>query len=206
MQTLAKISLTLALSVLFGYLMAQNTASTQATFVKSYESEKSGNYVAAINTMKTIYKADSYIVNIRLGWLCYLAKQNGESIKYYEKAIALKPYAIEARFGCIKPLSALENWEKVKTHYLEILKIDPQNTLANYWLGVIYYNRKDYLSATKLFEKVVNLYPLDYDSVIMLAWSKLNTGKPADAKVLFNHALILRPDDSSALSGLKLIK
>ena len=206
METLKRISLAITLTVLFGYLMAQNTAATQATFVKSYESEKSGNYVAAINAMKTIYKADSYIVNIRLGWLCYLAKQYTESIKYYEKSISLKPYAIEARFGCVKPLSAIESWEKVKAHYVEILKIDPQNTIANYWLGVIYYNRKDYTNATKLFEKVVNLYPLDYDSVIMLAWSKLNTGKHADAKVLFNHALILRPDDNSALSGLKLIK
>lgn len=206
METLRRISLVTVFSLLFVGLMAQNTAVTQAAFVKSYESEKSGNYLAAINTLKTVYKADSYIVNIRLGWLSYLAKQYTESIKYYEKSISLKPYAIEARFGCVKPLSALESWEKVKAHYLEILKIDPQNTVANYWLGVIYYNRKDYANATKLFEKVVNLYPLDYDSVIMLAWSKLSSGKSADARVLFNQALILKPDDSSALSGLKQIK
>jgi len=206
METLKRISLTIAILALYSSLMAQTSAATQSAFVKSYEMEKSGNYVSAINTLKTVYKADSYILNIRLGWLCYLAKQYTESIKYYEKSITLKPYAVEARFGCVKPLSALENWDKVKSHYLQILKIDPQNTIANYWLGVIYYNRKDYVNATKLFEKVVNLYPLDYDSVIMLGWSKLNTGKSADAKVLFNHALILRPNDSSALSGLKLIK
>lgn len=206
MDTLKKISLVAAFAFLFSSILAQNAAVTQAAFVKSYESEKSGNYPEAIKTMKTIYKADSYIVNIRLGWLSYLAKQYTESIKYYEKSITLKPYAIEARFGCVKPLSAIESWDKVKSHYVEILKIDPQNTVANYWLGVIYYNKKDYNNATRLFEKVVNLYPLDYDSVIMLAWSKLNTGKSADAKVLFNHALILRPNDSSALSGLKLIR
>ncbi len=206
METLKRISLVTVFTLLFGGLMAQNTTVTQAAFVKSYESEKSGNYVAAINTLKTVYKADSYIVNIRLGWLSYLAKQYTESIKYYEKSISLKPYAIEARFGCVKPLSALESWEKVKAHYMEVLKIDPQNTVANYWLGVIYYNRKDYVNATRLFEKVVNLYPLDYDSVIMLAWSKLSSGKSADARVLFNQALILKPDDSSALSGLKQIK
>jgi tetratricopeptide (TPR) repeat protein len=206
METLKRILLVTVFTLLFGGLMAQNTTVTQAAFVKSYESEKSGNYVAAINTLKTVYKADSYIVNIRLGWLSYLAKQYTESIKYYEKSISLKPYAIEARFGCVKPLSALESWEKVKAHYMEVLKIDPQNTVANYWLGVIYYNRKDYVNATRLFEKVVNLYPLDYDSVIMLAWSKLSSGKSADARVLFNQALILRPDDSSALSGLKQIK
>jgi tetratricopeptide (TPR) repeat protein len=206
METLRKILLTAAIFLMSGYLIAQSQSTIQAAFVKSYESEKAGNYSSAITSLKAVYKADSYILNIRLGWLHYLAKQYNESIKYYEKSISLKPYAIEARFGCVKPLSATESWEKVKTNYVEILKIDPQNTVANYWLGVIYYNRKDYVNATKLFEKVVNLYPLDYDSVIMLAWSKLNTGKSADAKVLFNHALILRPDDASALSGLKLIK
>lgn len=206
METLKRILLTVALTFVVCSLTAQSTSVIQATFIKSFESEKSGNYVAAINSMKTIYKADSYIVNIRLGWLYYLAKQYTESIKYYDKSIALKPYAIEARFGAVKPLSAIESWDKVKVHYVEILKIDSQNTIANYWLGVIYYNRKDYVNAIKLFEKVVNLYPLDYDSSIMLAWSKLNTGKSSDARVLFNHALILRPNDSSALSGLKLIK
>jgi TolA-binding protein len=106
----------------------------------------------------------------------------------------------------IKPLSATENWEKVKLQYLTILKIDPQNTIANYWLGVIYYNRKDYNNAMKLFEKVVNLYPLDYDTVVMLGWTKLNLGKTAEARLLFNHALTLRPNDESATNGLKLLK
>jgi tetratricopeptide (TPR) repeat protein len=186
-------------------IIAQNSA-RQSAFSKSYEYEKNANYTAAIKEVKGVYDANDYFNNIRLGWLLYLGKNYTESIKYYDKAIALKPYAIEARFGCVKPLSAIESWEKVKAHYLQILKIDPQNTTANYWLGVVYYNRKDYVNANKLFEKVVNLYPLDYDSVIMLAWTKLNLGKAADAKVLFNHALTIRPNDSSALSGLKLIK
>ena len=206
METLKKIAIVAIITFLYTGLMAQNSVSLQTAFVKSYEQEQSGNYSDAVNSLKAVYKADSYVINIRLGWLNYLAKQYTEAVSYYEKSIALKPYAIEARFGCVKPLSALENWEKVKFNYEQILKIDPQNTIANYWLGVIYYNRKDYANAIKLFEKTVNLYPLDYDSVIMLAWSKLNSGKSADAKVLFNQALILRPDDSSALSGLKLIK
>ncbi len=103
-------------------------------------------------------------------------------------------------------MSAIEDWEKVKQQYLQILKIDPQNTVANYWMGLIYYNRKDYNNAVKLFEKVVNLYPLDYDSVVMLAWTKLYIGKLVEAKILFNQALVLRPNDSTAKSGLKLIK
>jgi tetratricopeptide (TPR) repeat protein len=205
METLRNYVITIVLLLSGFTTFSQSTDVIQTAFVKSYEAETSKNYSVAIRELKLVYDAGNYVLNIRLGWLSYLAKQYAESINYYEKAISLKPYAIEARFGCVKPLSALEDWDKVKKHYLEILTIDPQNTVANYWLGVIIYNRKDFNSAARFFEKIVNLYPLDYDSVIMMAWSKLNAGRPTDAKVLFHQALIIRPDDSSAISGLKLI-
>jgi tetratricopeptide (TPR) repeat protein len=205
MEILRKNLLIILLLLISFSSFSQSVDALQNAFSKSYIAENEKNYTTAISELKNVYEADNYIVNIRLGWLNYLAKQYTESIKYYEKAIALKPYSIEARFGCIKPLSALEDWERVKKQYLEILEIDPQNTITNYWLGVIYYNRKDFNSATKLFEKVVNLYPLDYDSVIMLAWSKFNLSKTTEAKILFQQALIIRPNDSSALNGLKII-
>jgi tetratricopeptide (TPR) repeat protein len=206
METLKKIVAFTCFSLIITAAVAQNTSSIQAAFTKSYVSEQAGNYSAAINDLNNVYSDKDYIMNIRLGWLYYLSKKYNESIKYYEIAIALKPYAVEARFGCIKPLSAIENWEKVKDNYLKILKIDPQNTTANYWLGVIYYNKKDYANACKCFEKNVNLYPLDYNSTIMLGWSKLNAGKSADAKLMFHQSLIIRPNDASALAGLKQIK
>ncbi len=186
-------------------LNAQHITELQSVYSKSYTAENQGNYIEAISEMKAIYKEEDYISNLRLGWLNYLAKQYNESIPYYKTAITLKPYAIEARLGCVKPLSAIGNWEKVKEQYLEILKIDPLNTTANYWLGVIYFNRKDFKTAINLFEKVVNLYPLDYDSVIMLAWSKLNNSNYADAKILLQQALIIRPNDPSASNGMQLI-
>lgn len=205
METLRKLFSVAVLLLIVVELEAQNINALQETFSRSYIAENQKNYDLAINEMKTIYQDNDYISNIRLGWLKYLSKQYNESISYYQKAILLKPYAIEARLGCVKPLSAIDNWEKVKEQYIEILKVDPLNTTANYWLGVIYYNRKDFKSATNLFEKVVNLFPLDYDSVIMLAWSKLNNNSHADAKMLFRQALIIRPNDTSAISGLQLI-
>ncbi|MEI7830389.1 MAG: tetratricopeptide repeat protein [Prolixibacteraceae bacterium] len=205
METLKKTWMMAALFLLSFTLQAQNITELQTAYSQSYIAENQKNYEVAIAEMKPIYKEGDYISNIRLGWLNYMAKKYSESISYYKKAIELKPYAIEARLGCVKPLSAIENWEKVKDQYLEILKIDALNTTANYWLGVIYYNKKDYKTATNLFEKVVNLYPLDYDSVIMFAWSKLNNNNHADAKLLFQQALIIRPNDNSAQSGLQLI-
>lgn len=186
--------------------IGQTDAVTRSAFADSYKAELNGNYTVAVNQVKSVYQADSYNANARLGWLLLLSKQYTESVIFYEKAIRLKPYVLEARFGLIKALNALESWDKVKEQYESILKIDDQNTTALYWLGVLLYNRKDYDSAARNLEKIVNLYPMDYGSVIMLAWTRYYQGKSADARILFNQALLLSPDDASALSGLNLLK
>jgi len=187
-------------------LNAQSDTKIQSAFADSYKSELTGNYNLSISEVRSVYQADNYSANARLGWLLFLGKQYTESVIYYDKAIKLKPYAIEARFGMIKALNALESWDKVKEQYEAILKIDPMNTTSLYWLGVLLYNRKDYDNAARNFEKIVNLYPMDYGSIIMLAWTRLYQGKLGDAKVLFNQALLLSPNDSSATSGLNQIK
>jgi tetratricopeptide (TPR) repeat protein len=184
---------------------AQNDPKTQAAFAESSKAETAENYALGISSLKAVYRADDYPINVRLGWLHLLSKQYTESVSYYDRSIKLKPYAIEARFGMIKALNYLESWDKVKEQYEAILKIDPQNTTSLYWLGVLQYNRKDYDNAAKNFEKIVNLYPMDYGSVIMLGWTRLYQGKKSDARVLFNHALLLSPNDASATSGLNLL-
>ena len=178
----------------------------QAAFSKSYAYESRGNFTDAITTMKGIYQEDSYEINLRLGWVTYLAGQFTESSAYYQKAIKLKPYAIEAKIGFANPASALGNWDQIITQYNDILAIDPQNTLINYRMGSILYGRKDYAKAEKYLEKVVNLYPLDYDSMVLYAWTEYRLGKLREAQVLFNKALLMRPKDASATEGLGLIK
>jgi tetratricopeptide (TPR) repeat protein len=207
METLKKIVITVIFTFSAGTILnAQTEAQLQAAFADSYKAELSGNYIVSVSEIMSVYQADNYSVNARLGWLLLLAKQYTESIKYYENAVKLKPYAIEVRFGLIKDYNALESWDKVKEQYEAILKIDGQNTTSLYWLGVLLYNRKAYDEAEKNFEKIVNLYPMDYGSVIMLAWTKFYQGKSAEAKVLFNQALLLSPNDPSAISGLNQLK
>jgi tetratricopeptide (TPR) repeat protein len=188
-------------------LFSQNNQVTlQAAFSKSYQYEYKGNYTDAITTLKTVYQEDSYEINLRLGWVTYLAGLFTESSAYYQKAIAMKPYSIEAKLGFANSASALGNWDQVIAQYNDILAIDSQNSLTNYRMGSIYYGRKDYTKAEKYLEKVVNLYPFDYDSNILFAWTNLKLGKLREAQVLFNKVLLIKPTDSSALEGLGLIK
>jgi tetratricopeptide (TPR) repeat protein len=199
---------TISLLVFFSLTLfgQTNQATLQVAFGKSYQYEYRGNFTDAITTLKTVYQEDSYEINLRLGWLTYLAGLFTESSAYYQKAIALKPYSIEAKMGFANPASALGNWDQVVAQYDNILAIDPQHSVTNYRMGSIYYGRKDYTRAEKYLEKVVNLYPFDYDSNILFAWNSLKLGKLREASVLFNKVLLIKPTDASALEGLGMIK
>jgi tetratricopeptide (TPR) repeat protein len=188
------------------FVNAQDYTKLTKAFKESYVKEKSGKYSDAITVLKSYYDADSYEINLRLGWLSYLQGQFAESMNFYNKAITLMPYAIEPRFGLVLPASSLGNWEMVISQYNKILATDPNNTIALYRLGVILYDRKEYVQASQYLEKVVNLYPFDYQSLVMLAWTNYRLGKTREAKVLFNKSLLYYPDDASALEGLNLIK
>lgn len=177
-----------------------------AAFSDSYTKEKVGKYADAANSLKAHYDANSYEINLRLGWLTYLQGQFNESLGYYNKAIELMPYAIEPRFGLALPASSLGNWEMVVDQYNKILAIDPNNTVTLYRMGLISYDRKDFKKAYEYFEKVVNLYPFDYQSLLMFAWSNLKIGKTREAKIYFYKTLLYSPDDASAKEGLALIK
>lgn len=128
-----------------------------------------------------------------------------ESVTYYNKALSLMPYSEEARFGLILPKLALGKTSEVITLYKQIIENSPNNTQANYRLGLIYYEQKDYMTAFNYFQKVVQLYPFDYDSLLMLAWTQLKLGRNRDAKVLFQKVLMYSPSDASALEGLKWV-
>ena len=181
---------------------AQTAEETQKAFKASYVNEYKANYSGAIADIQKVYKADCYECNLRLGWLQYLSTQYTSSMDYYQKAIDLRKYSVEARFGFIKPANESKKYDKAYTKYEEILTIDPYNSTANYWVGVEYYNAKKFDIAVKYFELVVNMYPFDYDANHMLGWTYLSLGRIAEAKVVFNQALNNRPGDASSNEGL----
>lgn len=190
----------------FSSFSQSDNLALRKAFKESYSFEYTKAYAEAIASLTKVHDENSYELQLRLGWLNYMNKNYTQSMANYSKAASLKTYAVEAKLGLIKPLSALESWDKVLQSYEEVLKIDPQNYTANYWAGTIYYNRKKYDQASRLFEKIVNLYPFDYDANHMLAWTYFNLGKTNEAKAFFGKALLNRPDDSSSLDGLSKLK
>jgi len=196
---------TILMLLVFTNLNAQTDFLTvREAFVESYELEAEGDFKGAANKIKETYNEDSYESNLRLGWLNYMAGNFNESIAFYKKSMELMPYADEAKFGYIFPLSALGKWDEVIQVYKQVLENSNHNTKALYYLGTIYYNRKQYDKAIAYFSQLVDLYPFDYDGLYMYAWSNLQLGKKKEAKVLFQKALLNKPNDKAAQEGFEL--
>lgn len=176
-----------------------------AAFSKSYELEADKQYLSAITPLKQL-KINSYAVNLRIGWLFYLNGNYKDAVAYYAKAIQQRPMAIEARFGYILPAAKLKMWKNVAAQYDAILKLDPQNSKANYYRGLMFYNVGEYDKAEPYFDRVEQLYPFDYDIVILSAWNSYHLKKNDKAKLLFNQALLIQPQSASAKEGISLCR
>lgn len=197
---------TMLVSLLLGNLPVGCWAQGQPeAFAASYTAEAKANYTDAIAALQAGY-VGTYEQNVRLGWLFLLAKDYPASVAHYQQAIAQRPAALEARFGLLKPLSALGQVDKMLPVYAAILRLDPQNTQANYWTGVLYLNRQEYGQAARHFKRVVSLYPFDYDANLALAQTCLHLEKPAEARALFDQVLLIRPGDAAATEGLRQLK
>ncbi|MCX6185731.1 MAG: tetratricopeptide repeat protein [Bacteroidetes bacterium] len=200
MKTLITILLSLSLQA----AIAQNSEAVKNAFSKSYTLEYNKQYQKAADEFTAIYDAKSYEMNLRLGWLLYEVGKYNDAVDYYQKAIALHAYSVEAKLGMVYPLSAQNKWDEVLNQYRLILAIDVKNTLVNYRTGLIYYNRKNYAAAQKYFDTVLQIYPFDYDCLLMSAWNNYAQGDKAEAKNLFEKALMNTPSSKSAQEGLAL--
>ncbi len=200
-----KQTLTICALIVSFTIQAQNKEITNA-FSKSYYFQEQANYDQAIAALNKVYSVSSYEINLRLGWLHYLAGNNAQSIQFYKKAAKIMPAATEPQWNMITVYTKTENWREIEKMYKSILKLNPKNSTANYNLGLIYYYRKSYVTAKKYFDVSLNLTPFEYNSMLMSAWTNYFLGNMNHATILFNKVLLYSPNDTSALEGLEMIK
>lgn len=205
MEILKK-SILVALLIGAQFSQAQDQKTVQEAFLKSYTLETAKKQNEAIEVLKGLNNSENYPTQLRLAWLYYSSKRYDESVVSYKKAAELMPASIEALLGIVNPLAVQKKWGELEQVYLSILKIDPKNSQTNFRLGQIYYNRKEYAKADKYFSTSLNLYPFDYDSMLMSGWNAYFLGKYSEAKELFNRVLLYSPSDASAKEGLGLVK
>ncbi|MBI5471258.1 MAG: tetratricopeptide repeat protein [Ignavibacteriae bacterium] len=195
--------------VLATSVLSQKSSSILTAFHESLKQEDAKQYPKAIQSLEAGYKQskDDYLVNLRLGWLHYLAKNYDESKKYYAQAFSLSgSKSVEALLGRTLPLSAVNDWDAVVGAYMSILRLDPMNYSANLRLGQIMLNRGMYAEAKEYLEKAHTAYPGSYEPNLSLGWTHYYLGNKQKATSLLTTALMLSPGDSLATRGLNLLK
>jgi tetratricopeptide (TPR) repeat protein len=194
-----KLILALLIATYIPTIAQQNS---DLAFSKSYAFEYETQYSKAIAAVTDLH-ADTYEINLRLGWLYYLSKDHTKSEQFYKKAVSLEKSSIEARFGLVLPMAALGDWNNILATYLEITKLDGNNSIANYRIASIYFVRKDYVSSTAYTLKVLKLYPFDYDSNLLYGKILAASGKNTEAKKYLTKALEYNPQSEEAKTALK---
>jgi tetratricopeptide (TPR) repeat protein len=190
------------LLLLFLSVFASAQHADELAFSKSYTYEYDTKYDKAIEVLQAV-QLKSYQLNLRLGWLYYLKKDYPKSESYYRKSLEMEPQSIEARYGLVLPLAAVSNWNSVLITYLEIIKIDPLNSTANYRIASIYYNRKEYDAAFAYLNKLLKLYPFDYDINLLAGKIAAAQRKNAESKKYFMRALEYNPQSEEAQKATK---
>ncbi|MDP3352914.1 MAG: tetratricopeptide repeat protein [Flavobacteriaceae bacterium] len=187
-------------------LNAQN-GELLSVFEKSYTLEYNLEYGKAIASFESVYSKyqSNFETNLRLGWLHYLAGNFKDADKYYSKAVELKPLALEAIYGNILPLLAQGKYNEVLILSNKALSIAPNDSRAEYYIGVVSYYQKDYTKSERFLEKAINKYPFDVDINLMLGWTKFALGKKNEAKVLFQVAQRHSPNSVAVKTALDAI-
>lgn len=206
---LSIIVIALILAIFTSDVLTQKSDPKITIFNESIQLETSGDYQKAIDKLLGIYKdnQNDYLVNLRLGWLHYIIEKFNESKDYYNKAITISNRkSIEALLGLTLPLSAMNEWNAVKSTYNEIIKLDNYNYTANLRLGQISLNSGDYISAKQLLEKTHNFYPGYYEPNLSLGYTYFYLGERKKAETHLKNALMLVPNDELATKGLRLLK
>jgi tetratricopeptide (TPR) repeat protein len=85
------------------------------------------------------------------------------------------------------------NYERALFHLNEILKKDPNDTGAHYWLGFTYYLKADYPAAIKEFEKAKSIAGNSVEALLLLGTLYEQSGNYSMAAANYRETLKLVP-------------
>jgi len=189
-------------------LMAAGPAAAQSVgelFESSFAKEATGKTAEALADVTNILrkKPEHYTANLRAGWLNYLAKNYNESIRFYRKAIAVSPRALEPQLGLMLPLMAAKRWSEAERVGQTVLRTDRRSYLARSRLAYIHFSRHSYAKAEGFYDAVLADYPADTEMMLGLGWTLLKQGRKADARAMFQRVLEIHRKNANAKAGLR---
>jgi len=196
----------LALLLMSPRLRADDTV--PASFARSYTLEARGKYAHALAALRRVSASqeNSYIYQLRLGWLTYLTRKHTVAIQAYNKAARLAPQAVEPLQGLLLPQMAARRWKDAQKTADRVLAMAPGNYLATTRKAWILFNLGRFREAEKIYVKVLRQYPANLTMRAGLGWARARQGRLAGATKAFRAVLRYSPKNNSAAAGLAWIR
>ncbi len=130
---------------------------------ESYKLEEQRNFKEAIAVLAKAQKKhpDSYILNLRLGYLFLTAGVTANALEHYTKAAEAEPKSVEALSGLISVYAAKAKWADVVSTAEKLNTITPGNYTAGWNLVRAKIMLGKYDDALDDAKKLLKLYPSD---------------------------------------------
>ncbi len=173
---------------------------------RSLAYERVQKYADAIKALTAVRERfpETYTVNLRLGWLNYLAGHHANARQHYRAAIKAVPASLEARLGLLLPLLAQHEYAQAEQVATQILRTDLYNYYGNLRLLMALKGQKKYPAARTVAERMLAVYPADVRFLAELAALHALEGHTEQASHLYRAVFILDPENPAARRHLKL--
>lgn len=125
------------------------------------------------------------------------------AIHDFESAVSLNPNYAEAFFWMGSAYSKLNATDQAISAYRDCLRIQPGYAAANLELGIIYFDKFEYIAAESYLNKATQYDPGNPLGYFYLAEIYNKKGKCERPKSLYKKALDIKPDFHDAREGLK---
>lgn len=172
-------------------LFSHPLQATDDAWVRSYNLEASGQYLAAADSLEAILKRtpNHEMALLRSGWLYYLAGNYSSAIKYYQSALKANKHSVDARLGMTLPLMAQARWREAAAHARTVIDESKWHYYANLRLLICEEGLKQWEVMRKHAEQLTERYPSDAGFYVYLARAQINLGKAAQAKIAYGKVL-----------------
>ena len=200
-----RITLALALLLLApGAARAGKRMNNSRSYKESYRLEAKRDYSGALRALEGIRgQRSSYFLQLRVGWLRYLAGKQRGSIRAYRAAVALRPRAVEPYLGLMLPQMASRRWKDALKTGRQAVRRAPGNVVASTRMAWILFNLGRHAESVRVYRHLLEQYPSNLELRRGLGWALLKQGKAGQARQVFDGVLQYSPSDTSALAGLR---
>jgi protein O-GlcNAc transferase len=155
------------------------------------------NYAEAYNNLGNVYKEK---------------KRFDDAIASYQKAIALKPDIATSYYNLGVVFDEKKQYDEAIGYYRKALQYDPSNHAFQNMLGMVLYKKGQLDGGTefiaeseKVFRKILQMYPDDYNSYCSLANVLKSRGQTTEAIAGYRKAVELNPNFTEAYYNLAVI-